>query len=268
MYTKKMSSSNTGIEWTDKTWNPTTGCSKVSPGCRYCYAEALTERFSQTFPQGFKLTLYPERIDQPRKWRTPSRIFVNSMSDLFHKDVPFEYLQQIFTVMRETPWHVYQILTKREQNLLELSSKLEWADNIWVGVSVENQDYAHRIEALRQVPSKVRFLSCEPLLGPLCLDLEGIDWVIVGGESGYKHRPIKPEWVRDILRQTREADVAFFFKQWGGHHSKSGGKLLDDRTWDEMPKAWYDHISQWQSLKMTKSQRSNPLKKECLATAN
>ncbi|MEA5489507.1 MULTISPECIES: DUF5131 family protein [Pseudanabaena] len=263
-----MSSSNTGIEWTDKTWNPTTGCSKVSPGCRYCYAEALTERFSQTFPQGFKLTLYPERIDQPRKWRTPSRIFVNSMSDLFHKDVPFEYLQQIFTVMRETPWHVYQILTKREQNLLELSSKLEWADNIWVGVSVENQDYAHRIEALRQVPSKVRFLSCEPLLGPLCLDLEGIDWVIVGGESGYKHRPIKPEWVRDILRQTREADVAFFFKQWGGHHSKSGGKLLDDRTWDEMPKAWYDHISQWQSLKMTKSQRSNPLKKECLATAN
>jgi protein gp37 len=132
MYTKKMSSSNTGIEWTDKTWNPTTGCSKVSPGCRYCYAEALTERFSQTFPQGFKLTLYPERIDQPRKWRTPSRIFVNSMSDLFHEDVPFEYLQQIFTVMRETPWHVYQILTKREQNLLELSSKLEWSDNIWV----------------------------------------------------------------------------------------------------------------------------------------
>ena len=267
MYTKKMSSSNTGIEWTDKTWNPTTGCSKVSPGCLYCYAETLTERFPQTFPQGFKLTLHPERIDQPRKWRNPSRIFVNSMSDLFHKDVPFEYLQKIFTVMKETPWHIYQILTKRDQNLLELSSKLEWSENIWIGVSVESQDYVHRVEALRQIPSKVRFLSCEPLLGSLCLDLEGIDWVIVGGESGYKHRPIQPEWVRDILRQTREANVAFFFKQWGGNHSKSGGKILDDRTWDEMPAAWYDHISKGQSSKMVKFQKSNTLEQKFLTTA-
>lgn len=259
VYTNKMSSSNTGIEWTDKTWNPTTGCNKVSPGCSYCYAEALTERFPQNFPQGFKLTLHPDRLEQPKKWRIPSRIFVNSMSDLFHKDVPFAYLQEVFAVMRETPWHVYQILTKRDQNLAELASELEWAENIWVGVSVENQQYTHRIDALRQVPSKVRFLSCEPLLGSLHLNLEGIDWVIVGGESGYKHRPMHPEWVKDILRQTREAEVAFFFKQWGGHHSKAGGRLLDDCIWDEMPAVWYEHIDKWQNRKISRHQKTDEL---------
>ncbi|MBF2075139.1 MAG: phage Gp37/Gp68 family protein [Synechococcales cyanobacterium C42_A2020_086] len=262
-----MSSSNTGIEWTDKTWNPTTGCNKVSPGCRYCYAEALTERFPQNFPHGFQLTLHPERLEQPRKWRTPSRIFVNSMSDLFHKDVPFAYLQEIFTVMRETPWHIYQILTKRDQNLAELAPKLEWSENIWVGVSVENQQYAHRVHALRQIPSAVRFLSCEPLLGPLDLNLEGIDWVIVGGESGREHRPIKPEWVRDILRQTRETNTAFFFKQWGGHHSKAGGRLLDGEMWDEMPPAWYCHVDRWQKQKSSRQRKHNGLEPRYLISA-
>jgi protein gp37 len=237
-----MSSSNTGIEWTDKTWNPTTGCNKISPGCRYCYAEALTERFPKNFPTGFKLTLHPTRLEQPKKWRKPSRVFVDSMSDLFHDDVPFDYLQEVFAVMRETPRHIYQILTKREHNLVALAPKLQWAENIWIGVSVENQHYTHRIEALRQVPAKVRFLSCEPLLGKLDMDLSGIDWVIAGGESGSNHRLIKPEWVRDILRQTREAGVAFFFKQWGGHHAKAGGRLLDGQIWDEMPHAWYEHV--------------------------
>lgn len=241
-----MSSSNTGIEWTDKTWNPTTGCNKVSPGCRYCYAEALTERFPNNFPQGFKLTLHRDRLEQPKKWRTPSQVFVNSMSDLFHDDVPFAYLQEIFAVMRDTPWHIYQILTKRDGNLAKLAPQLEWSENIWVGVSVESQEYTHRIDALRQVPSKVRFLSCEPLLGSLRLNLEGINWVIVGGESGYKHRPIEPAWVRDILHQTREADVPFFFKQWGGNHSKSGGRELDGAIWDEMPAVWHEHTSKWQ----------------------
>ncbi len=262
-----MSSSNTGIEWTDKTWNPTTGCSKVSLGCRYCYAEAITERFPKAFPDGFNLTLHPDRLDQPKKWRTPSRIFVNSMSDLFHKDIPFEYLQDIFAVMRDTPWHIYQILTKRDKNLAKLASKLDWAENIWIGVSVENQKYAHRIDALRQVPSKVRFLSCEPLLGPLSLNLEGIDWIIVGGESGHKHRPIEAEWVRDILRQSQESDVAFFFKQWGGNHSKAGGRILEEKIWEEMPDAWYSHINRWQNKKDSKFQSSSALEAKYLASS-
>jgi protein gp37 len=262
-----MSSSNTGIEWTDKTWNPTTGCNKVSPGCRYCYAEALTERFPQSFPQGFKLTLHPDRLEQPKKWRTPSRIFVNSMSDLFYKDVPFAYLQEIFAVMQETPWYIYQILTKRDENLAELASKLKWSENIWVGVSVENQQYTHRIDALRQVPSKVRFLSCEPLLGQLHLNLEDINWVIVGGESGYQRRPMNPEWAKDILRQTRKAEVAFFFKQWGGHHSKAGGRILDGQVWDEMPAVWYEHINHWQSQKISRHQKPNGLEQKYLISA-
>jgi protein gp37 len=254
-----MSSINTGIEWTDKTWNPTTGCNKVSPGCLYCYAEALTERFPKSFSQGFELTLHPERLEQPKKWRTPSRIFVNSMSDLFHQDVPLEYLQKIFAVMRETPWHIYQILTKRDKKLAELASQLEWSENIWMGVSVESQRYTQRIDVLRQVPAKVRFLSCEPLLDSLSLNLEGIDWVIVGGESGYRHRPMNPEWVRNILCQTREAEVAFFFKQWGGHYSKAGGRILDDKIWDEMPSVWYDHINKWGKQKISRHQKFDRL---------
>jgi protein gp37 len=261
-----MSSSHTGIEWTDKTWNPTTGCDKVSPGCRYCYAEALTERFSQNFPTGFKLTLHPERLEQPKRWRNPSRIFVNSMSDLFHEDVPLSYLQEIFSVMRETPWHIYQVLTKRDKRLVELAPELEWSNNIWIGVSVENQNYISRIDALRQVPATVRFLSCEPLLGSLHLNLKDIHWVIVGGESGYKHRLIKPDWVREILQQTREAEVAFFFKQWGGNHSKSGGRMLDGCTWDEMPSAWSEHLIKWQK-KFSSQQKFIELEQRYLISA-
>lgn len=233
----QMASTHTGIEWTDKTWNPTTGCTKVSPGCKHCYAETITKRFRQHFPDGFRFTLHPERLDEPRRWRKPSRIFVNSMSDLFHEQMPISFLKKIFRVMQETPHHIYQILTKRHERLVELAPLLEWPDNVWIGVSVESQRYVHRVDYLRRVPAKVRFLSCEPLLGPLELNLEGIQWVIVGGESGRGHRPIDAEWVRSIRDQTQAAGAAFFFKQWGGLSSKAGGRLLDGRTWDEMPDA-------------------------------
>jgi protein gp37 len=222
-----MASTKTGIEWTDKTWNPATGCNKVSPGCSNCYAEAITQRFPNGFPNGFKLTLHPDRLDQPRRWRKPQRIFVNSMSDLFHKDVPLEFIRQVFEVMGDTPHHTYQILTKREQRLQELAPLLTWHPNVWMGVSVESQAYVHRVEALRSVPAQVRFLSCEPLLGPLDLDLTGIHWVIVGGESGHNSRTIEADWVRSIRNQCAAYDTAFFFKQWGGRTSKKNGKILD-----------------------------------------
>jgi protein gp37 len=240
-----MSSINTGIEWTDKTWNPTTGCNKVSPGCLHCYAEALTKRFPNHFKNGFDLTLHPERLEEPLKWRTPSKIFVNSMSDLFHEDIPLDFIKKIFQVIHATPWHIYQILTKRHERLIELASELEFHENIWLGVSVENQSYVHRIDCLRQVPVSVRFLSCEPLLGELNLDLTNIDWVIVGGESGQKHRPIKIEWVEDIRDQCQASEVPFFFKQFGGRTSKAGGRLLDGKIWDEMPNAWKQHQNTW-----------------------
>jgi protein gp37 len=234
-----MSSIRTGIEWTDKTWNPTTGCNKISPGCLHCYAEALTKRFPNNFKNGFDLTLHPERLAEPLKWRTPSRIFVNSMSDLFHEEVPLDFIQNVFKVIQATPWHIYQILTKRPERLVELAPNLEFHKNIWLGVSVENQNY------LRQVPASVRFLSCEPLLGSLNLNLENIDWVIVGGESGQKHRPMSIEWVEDIRDQCQKAEVAFFFKQVGGRTSKAGGRLLDGKIWDEMPDAWQQHYKKW-----------------------
>jgi protein gp37 len=237
-----MSSANTGIEWTDKTWNPTTGCDKVSAGCKNCYAEAITERFTHNFPNGFKLTLHKDRIDQPRHWRKPSRIFVNSMSDLFHDKVPLDFLHKVFQVMNETPHHIYQILTKRHERLAELADSLKWSPNIWMGVSVESQKYVNRIDALRNIPAAVKFLSCEPLLGSLKLDLTNIDWVIVGGESGKNHRPIEKEWVEDILQQCQDEKVAFFFKQWGGITPKSRGKLLNGQIWQEMPIEWHVHL--------------------------
>ncbi|MBD1920557.1 phage Gp37/Gp68 family protein [Microcoleus sp. FACHB-831] len=240
-----MASTKTGIEWTDRTWNPTTGCNKVSPGCTHCYAEALTKRFRKNFPQGFDLTLHPERLEDPKRWRTPSRIFVNSMSDLFHENVPISFLKEVFEVMRQTPRHVYQILTKRHERLLELTPQLDWPENVWMGVSVENQQYVHRVDYLRQVPATVRFLSCEPLLGSLQLDLTDIHWVIVGGESGQKHRPMQLEWVQNIHNQCQAEGVAFFFKQVGGRTPKAGGRLLDGQIWDEMPKAWEQHFQQW-----------------------
>ncbi len=243
-----MASTHTGIEWTDKTWNPTTGCTKVSPGCKFCYAEAITQRFHTNFPNGFAFTLHEQRLEEPKRWRSPSRVFVNSMSDLFHEEMPFEFLERIFAVMADCPQHVFQVLTKRHERLAELAPRLAWPANVWIGVSVENQRYPARVDALRRVPAAVRFLSCEPLLGPLDLDLEGIDWVITGGESGPQHRPIKADWVRGIREQCLNAGVAFFHKQWGGLRPTSGGRELDGRIWDEMPSAWSEHLTRLTAL--------------------
>jgi protein gp37 len=226
---------NTNIEWTDKTWNPTTGCNQISPGCKFCYAKSVTERFPQHFKNGFEFTLHPERLEQPKHWRKPNKIFVNSMSDLFHEAMPLDFLKQIFAVMNTCPKQTFQILTKRHERLLELAPELTWTPNIWAGVSVENSSYLHRADYLRQVPAHVKFLSCEPLLGPLELELEGIDWVITGGESGTHHRPIEKEWVRAIRDQCLERKVAFFHKQWGGRTPKSRGRELDGFIWSQFP---------------------------------
>lgn len=248
-----MSSTKTGIEWTDKTWNPTTGCNKISPGCTHCYAEALTKRFRQNFPNGFELTLHPSRISEPLRWRTPSRVFVNSMSDLFHEDVPLEFIKLVFDTIRATPWHIYQILTKRPERMRIVASQIDFPKNVWLGVSVENQDYVSRLKILCEIPVSVRFISCEPLLGPLKLDLSSIHWVIVGGESGTGFRPMNLSWAEDIREQCQSSDVAFFFKQVGGRTPKAGGKMLCNRIWDDMPNAWKHHTKEWgsQPLSMT-----------------
>jgi len=232
---------NSKIEWTDATWNPARGCTKISPGCKHCYAERFAERFrgvkGHPFEQGFDLRIVPEKLDDGLRWKKPQRIFVNSMSDLFHEQVPLEYLQRVFEVMNRAHWHQYQVLTKRAERLEALSSKLQWAPHIWMGVSVENKDYLQRIDHLRRTGAHVKFLSLEPLLGPLKrkMNLRGIDWVIVGGESGPGARPMNPEWVMQIRDQCLEGGVAFFFKQWGGVQKKRTGRELDGRTWDEMP---------------------------------
>ena len=230
-----MSSLNTAIEWTDRTWNPSTGCTKISPGCKHCYAEAVANRFTNHFPNGFDFTLHPERLTEPLRWRRPCRIFVNSMSDLFHEDMPMEFLWKVFDTIKSTPQHQYQILTKRHERLLEMAGLLDIPPNAWIGVSVESQDYVERIDYLREVKARVRFVSFEPLLGPVRANLTGIHWIIVGGESGRNHRPIDADWVRSLRDQASSAGVAFFFKQWGGANSKAGGRELDDRTWSEMP---------------------------------
>ena len=228
------------IEWTESTWNPVTGCNKISPGCKNCYAERLAKRLKAmgqaNYKNGFKLTLQPQMLELPLKWKKPQTIFVNSMSDLFHKDVPLEYIQQVFDVMNRAYWHRFQVLTKRADRLAELSDELNWSDNIWMGVSVESQKFVHRIDDLRSTGAKVKFLSLEPLLGPLeNMDLEKIDWAIVGGESGHGFRPIREEWVISIREQCRELGVPFFFKQWGGFNKKKTGRLLEGRTYDAMP---------------------------------
>jgi protein gp37 len=228
------------IEWTQATWNPVTGCSKVSPGCAHCYAETFAERWRgiphHPYEQGFDLRLWPNRIDQPLRWRAPRIIFVNSMSDLFHEDIPFAFVKQVFAVMAAADQHVFQILTKRHDRLAELAVDLPWPDNVWMGVTIENRRFVHRADRLREVPAAVRFISAEPLLGPLeGLDLDGIHWLIAGGESGPRHRPVKAEWICELRDRCADEGVAFFFKQWGGHRPKSGGRLLDGRTWDEMP---------------------------------
>ncbi len=227
------------IEWTDATWNFVTGCKHISPGCDNCYADALSHRLQamgvNRYRNGFQLTLHEDLLDLPRRWRDPRRIFVNSMSDLFHNDVPLDLIKRAFTVMAETPRHTYQILTKRADRARHVSASLPWPSNVWMGVSIENQTYAFRAKRLRDIPAAVRFLSVEPLIGPVKLDLAGIHWVIVGGESGTHARPMDATWARSVRDQCRAAGVAFFFKQWGGRTPKAGGRLLDGRTWDEFP---------------------------------
>jgi protein gp37 len=228
------------IEWTEMTWNPVTGCTKVSEGCRHCYAERLALRLramgNRRYVNGFEVMLHDDLVDLPRKLHRPRLIFVNSMSDLFHEDVPEEFIGRVFETMAGCPQHTFQVLTKRSRRLRDLSGKLPWPKNVWIGVSVEDLRVAGRIDELREVPARVRFLSCEPLLGPLDeLDLEGIAWVIVGGESGSGARPMRQEWVESILRQCRRAKVPFFFKQWGGVRKDRTGRELNGRTFDELP---------------------------------
>ncbi len=230
------------IEWTEQTWNPVTGCTKISPGCKFCYAEKFAKRLqamgTENYRNGFKLTLHPHMLNKPLEWKKPSVIFVNSMSDLFHNDVPEDFILAVFKTMNKAHWHQFQILTKRPERVLDMNKKLCWTSNIWMGTSVENSDYTDRIDVLRKTSAKIKFLSLEPLLGALPnLNLKKINWVIVGGESGLKARPMKPEWVVEIQEQCDEADVPFFFKQWGGKNKKQAGRTLNGRTWDEMPQA-------------------------------
>lgn len=237
------------IEWTEATWNPTTGCDQTSPGCDNCYALALAKRLKamgspkyqvdgdpRTSGPGFGLTLHGDALELPRRWRQGRMVFVNSMSDLFHPAVPLDFVRQVFTVMAETPQHTYQVLTKRSKRLAQLADKLEWPDNVWMGVSVETDRYTFRVDHLREAPAATRFVSCEPLLGPLpTLNLDDIGWVIAGGESGSGARPIEMDWVADLRDRCVAARVPFFMKQWGGRTPKAGGRELDGRTWDQMP---------------------------------
>ena len=231
---------NSAIEWTESTWNPVTGCTKVSPGCAHCYAERMARRLKamgvSNYRHGFRVAVHPDTLDLPTSWKKPQMIFVNSMGDLFHPDVPDTFIKKVFQVMRTAHWHQYQLLTKRAERLAELSTMLDWQPNIWMGVTVENADCADRIDYLRRTGAAVKFLSLEPLLGPLPrLNLDGIHWVVVGGESGPGARPLDPAWVTDLRDQCLRANVPFFFKQWGGVRKKSTGRLLEGRTWDEMP---------------------------------
>jgi len=231
---------NSHIEWTDHTWNPVTGCTKISPGCKHCYAERMANPLQlmrqANYSNGFKLTLQPQMLRLPLTWRTPRRIFVNSMSDLFHKDVPLDYIKRVFDVIARADWHQFQVLTKRVDRMRDLSHALSWPSNVWMGVSVENNDYVDRIDDLRVAGAAVKFLSLEPLLGPLTrLNLRGIDWVIVGGESCPGARPMDEEWVIDIRNQCARTGVAFFFEQWGGVRKSTTGRTLEGRTYDEMP---------------------------------
>lgn len=228
------------IEWTEATWNPLTGCTKISPGCKNCYALRMAKRLQamgqSRYRNGFRLTLQPDALEAPLRWKRPRMVFVNSMSDLFHKSVPTEFIRRCFEVMNRASLHTFQVLTKRPERAVELIDHLAWPNNVWMGTSVENADYLWRVDQLRQAPSRVRFLSLEPLLGPLPqLKLDGIGWVIVGGESGPGARAMDPKWVFEIRDTCLRAQVPFFFKQWGGVHKSRTGRLLDGRTWDEMP---------------------------------
>lgn len=231
---------NSSIEWTEMTWNPTTGCNKISAGCKFCYAEVMTRRLKamgqEKYKDGFKLRIHPDTLGIPYTWNSPKVVFVNSMSDLFHKDVPLSFIKDVFEVMNDNPQHVFQVLTKRAERLFEVHKELKWTHNIWMGVSVENEKVVDRINFLRRTRAKTKFLSLEPLIGALPnLDLKKIDWVIVGGESGHNPRPMDADWVLDIQEQCQKAKVAFFFKQWGGRNKKAAGRKLNGRTYDEMP---------------------------------
>lgn len=231
---------HSGIEWTESTWNPVTGCTKISPGCRHCYAERMAQRLKAmghpNYINGFQLTMHEDTLGRPLEWRRPQMVFVNSMSDLFHQSVPLSFIAKVFRIMRRASWHTFQVLTKRSRRLAELDQVLEWPRNVWMGVSVENQDCTFRIDDLRQTSACIKFLSLEPLLGALPdLDLRGIDWVIVGGESGPGARPMEEEWVVAIRDQCLASTVPFFFKQWGGIHRKRNGRVLQGRIWDELP---------------------------------
>jgi protein gp37 len=228
------------IEWTESTWNPVTGCSKVSPGCAHCYAETFAERWrgieGHPYEQGFDLRLWPSRLDYPFKWKKPRIIFVNSMSDLFHEDIPDNYVSEVFEVMRKADHHIYQVLTKRPERMAELAPRLPWPEHIWMGVTIENRRFVDRADLLREVPAAIRFISAEPLLGPLeGLNLEDIHWLISGGESGPGFRPVKEEWILELRDLCRDAEVPFFFKQWGGFRAKAGGRLLEGQEWNGMP---------------------------------
>ena len=233
-------SENSSIEWTEATWNPITGCTPISNGCQNCYALRLAKRLkamgNKSYINGFDLTLHHELLTKPLLWKKPKLIFVNSMSDMFHKDVPFEFIQDIFSVMKEANWHIFQILTKRSDNLKNLAYKLEWPENVWMGVTVESKDYMHRINDLLDTPAAIKFLSLEPLLSDMPnINLKGIDWVIVGGESGPKSRPMLKEWVIDIKNQCDNYNIPFFFKQWGGVQKKKNGRKLNGRIYSDMP---------------------------------
>jgi protein gp37 len=248
--------SKTAIEWTEVTWNPTTGCDRISSGCDNCYALKLAKRLKamgaakyqadgdpRTSGPGFALMTHPETLDEPYGWRAPRTVFVNSMSDLFHAKVPVSFIREVFEVIADTPQHTYQVLTKRSSRLRKLADRLDWPANLWMGVSVESADVLYRIDDLRQVPAAVRFLSCEPLLGPLTgIDLDGIGWVIAGGESGHGYRPVDIKWVQGLRDGCVAAGVPFFFKQWGGRTAKSMGRLLDGTVWDQYPESHHARV--------------------------
>jgi protein gp37 len=233
---------NSKIEWTQCTWNPVTGCTKISPGCQHCYAERMSKRLcamgQANYRNGFQLTPHPHMLDLPLHWRQPRMIFVNSMSDLFHKDVSLEFILKVFDVMQRSPQHCFQVLTKRSKRLVQLNSRLPWPGNVWMGVTVENDDYTFRIEDLKQTGAAVKFISFEPLLGPISdVSLDDIEWAIVGGESGPGARPMQPEWVTGIRDRCQAEEIPFFFKQWGGVNKKANGRTLDKRIWNEKPQA-------------------------------
>ncbi|MCF2516049.1 DUF5131 family protein [Dyadobacter sp. CY351] len=228
------------IEWTEMTWNPTTGCTKISTGCKFCYAEIMSKRLQamgiEKYKDNFEVRTHQDSLLIPYTWKHSKVVFVNSMSDLFHKDIPFDFIKKVFEVMNDNPQHVFQVLTKRAERLFEVHKELRWSHNIWMGVSVENESVMSRIDFLRETKAKVKFLSCEPLLGSLPnLNLAGIDWVIVGGESGHRPRPMNTDWVLEIQELCKDSEVAFFFKQWGGKNKKENGRLLNGKTYDEMP---------------------------------